>query len=196
MTAKGVKKVKIVSNGHATGTFVYIGDNCLEYVEEIEILPMKPGKPVTAKITISDVELELKNVDIMEHELMEKMEETINKMASLSHKDLRNLEKNIQEELRTRRRDYLISQSKKAKISDKEVSDIVNSGRCLHLLPLSDYAKVKLAIIASEKALWAKGLMSFCPIVTPTETDEDHDVLFGGQVRSIFGQNLNLLREE
>lgn len=65
MANKKVKNLKIVSNGDASGTFLYVDGKYLDCVEEIKIDPIRPGMAVTAKIKLSYVELEIKAVGII-----------------------------------------------------------------------------------------------------------------------------------
>lgn len=61
-----MSNVKIVSDGTAQGTKVFIGDDYIKGLTKVEIEPIKPGGLVKAKLTINMVTLraELKNAEI------------------------------------------------------------------------------------------------------------------------------------
>jgi len=53
-------KIRIVSEGTGMDTRVYAGDELLQNVTRVEILPIIPGaQPVKARITFLDVELDI-----------------------------------------------------------------------------------------------------------------------------------------
>jgi hypothetical protein len=61
-----MSNVKIVSDGTAQGTKVFVGDNYIKGLTKVEIEPIKPGEPVRAKLTVDMLTLraELKDCEI------------------------------------------------------------------------------------------------------------------------------------
>ena len=61
-----MSNVKIVSDGTAQGTKVFVGDDYVKGLTKVEIEPIKPGSLVRAKLTIDWVTLraDLQDVEI------------------------------------------------------------------------------------------------------------------------------------
>ena len=63
-----MKKIRIVSGGQGFNTKVMCGDDELQGVKHIMILPIRPGSNVQALVTFKDVELDVTAEQIREED--------------------------------------------------------------------------------------------------------------------------------
>ena len=64
MSAQKRSNVKIVSDGTAQGTKVFVGDEYIRGLTKIEIMPFRVGETVEAKLTVEMTALKIEAKDI------------------------------------------------------------------------------------------------------------------------------------